>query len=332
MAERKIVHVGQMKSGTTFVQNTLAQNRERLLAAHILYPGMKINQQHACYGLCGKDIYWVRDPSRWQSLARDLLDDIYAYGGDVIISSEALSCMDESGIERFVEKMGGIDQVIITVRNLPSTILSAWQQAIKRGGEESLMSFLDRLEKTRGSRDGLWRNYSFGNTAKRWSLHGDVALIVVESFPREKLAEVVLMAAGGHGVEMAPGDLTAEERNVSLNWEDVELLRRMNAFSNEMPDQEREDYRGFLLKTLLFPAAQAKAGARIQFPADLLEMARGWARDEIDLIPASTQIRGEIDLLGSAEFVTSSSSARQQLDVVERMHQLLYLWFKRSSS
>jgi hypothetical protein len=331
MAERKIVHVGQMKSGTTFIQNTLARNRDRLLERHILYPGTRINQQHACYGLCGEDIYWVTDPQSWQWLAGSLLDEIHEYSGDVIISSEALSCMNESGIERFVDRLGGIDQIIVTVRNLPSTILSAWQQSIKRGGQETLSSFFDRLRETRSASEGLWRNYSFGNTAKWWSEYGEVNLIVVESFEKEQLANVVLMAAGIHGVDFAPAKMGAEERNVSLRWEDVELLRRMNAFSDEVPEAEKEAFRGYLLTNLFFPATEAGAGSRIPFPEIQLQSVQNWAREEIEKIPASTHVHGDIDVMKSADFAAAAPSESWEVDVVERMHQLLYLWFQRSS-
>ena len=331
MAKRKIVHVGQMKSGTTFVQNTLSQNRERLLKAQVLYPGKKINQQHACYGLCGQDIYWVRNAVGWQPLATALIDEVNGYDGDVIISCEALSCMPEPGVQRFVEKLGSVDEVIITVRNLPSTILSAWQQHVKRGGQNSLSNFFERLQTTRESSQGLWRNYSYGNTAKWWSPYGEVRFIVVESFKREELPEIVLQAADVRRDSIAPVDLNAEQQNVSLMWEDVEVLRRINAFANGLAQEEKDAYLRFLLKNLLFPATQLGTGSTILFPEKYLDLARQWAAEETAKIPQSTTVYGDVDLLGSPEFVGSTPIDNPEVDIPERMNDLLYLWFKRFS-
>ena len=39
MAERVVVHIGLMKSGTTFLQGRLDANREQLAAQGVLFPG-----------------------------------------------------------------------------------------------------------------------------------------------------------------------------------------------------------------------------------------------------------------------------------------------------
>ena len=39
MAKRVVVHIGLMKSGTTFVQGRLGANRARLDAQGVLFPG-----------------------------------------------------------------------------------------------------------------------------------------------------------------------------------------------------------------------------------------------------------------------------------------------------
>jgi hypothetical protein len=59
-----ILHVGQMKSSTTFVQRILSGNRRRLLDQGIFYPGKAANQQFACYGIAGESIPWVQDKNK----------------------------------------------------------------------------------------------------------------------------------------------------------------------------------------------------------------------------------------------------------------------------
>lgn len=331
MAERVIVHVGQMKSGTTAIQNTLAHHRAELERAAIAYPGRRSNQQHACYGLCGSDIYWVRNAEKWEHLGAGLVQDIERFDGDVVVSAEALSCMPADAVERFVRRLGSVDSVIVTVRNLLSTLLSAWQQGVKGGSDNDLTSFFDRMASTRATEDGLWRNYAFGNTARWWSAHAPVSVLVVESFAKEALVDEFLAAGGLPRLDLAQPDLSAEERNISLMWEDVELLRQVNAKVGGSRLQSENDYRTFLLQELLFPAAELGDGSRIRFPREYLEVAQGWASDEIAKIPDSVEVRGDTRLLASEEFVTVSSGSDPDVDAFDRLNHLLHRWFEGTS-
>ncbi|MDW3216942.1 MAG: hypothetical protein R8G01_23325 [Ilumatobacteraceae bacterium] len=329
MTRRVIVHVGQMKSGTTFMQQTLAQNRESLLRSGISYPGPKYNQQHACYGLCGNDIYWVHDQERWEHAGDALLDSIRASDETVVISSEALSCMPQSGVDRFAERIGGIDTVVVTVRNMLSTLLSAWQQGVKRGSEASLAEFFARMHDERDTGSGLWRNYAFGNTVDRWTHHADVSVVVVDSFDRDELMDAFLRAARIDDVELAAPELSAKDRNVSLRWEDAELLRSVNRTTNARRRPDADEFRGFLLEHLLFPAAQSGLGSRIKFPEEHIEKSVGWAREEIAKFPPGTTVLGDVDALASSETVASTPDADSSVDLVERTEELLFDWFRR---
>lgn len=329
MTRRVIVHVGQMKSGTTFVQQTLAHNRERLLTNGISYPGPKFNQQHACYGLCGNDIYWVHDQERWEHAGDALLDSIRAFDGTILISSEALSCMPRAGVDRFVERIGGIDTVVVTVRNMLSTLLSAWQQGVKRGSEASLAEFFARMQEEREAKAGLWRNYAFGSTVERWSHHADVSVVVVDSFERDAIVQVFLRAARIDGVELTAPELSAKDRNISLRWEDAELLRTINRTTNARRRPDADEFRGFLLEHLLFPATQSGLGSRIRFPEEHIDKSVGWARDEIAEFPTGTTVFGSVDALASSATVASTPDADNSVDLVERTEELLFDWFRR---
>lgn len=331
MARRIVAHVGQMKSGTTFIQQTLAHNRDDLLGSGVLYPGPKFNQQHACYGLCGNDIYWVHDAERWRHAGDAMLGTIADFEGTVLISSEALSCMDEAGVQRFAEQIGPIDHVVVTVRNMLSTLLSAWQQGVKRGAETSLADFFRRMEDDRSTETGLWRNYAFGNTARRWSQWAAVSLVVVESFPRNEVVNVFLRAAGLESVELDVPELSAQDRNVSLRWEDAEVLRALNAAINRRDRPDADAFRGFILERLLFPAAQDGIGTPIKFPEEHMGSSLAWARDEIDKLPPSTRVFGEVERLASTDRVETAADA-PPADLAARVEELLFHWFDRSTT
>lgn len=289
---RKIIHVGQMKSGTTFIQNSLSSNREFLLQKGILYPGKLFNQQHACYGICGKNIPWVSHGEKWSELGRELLNDIEQNDGDILISSEALSCMSVDGVDDFVEKVGGIDEVVITIRNFHRVILSAWQQSIKGGGVKSFGEFFNAMREDRALNKGLWKNYSFGETAKLWSKHAEVKIVIAESDKGKNLL-LDRFSSACNMPNLEAVKLNASQENKSLKREDVEILRVLNKLNLSMERNEREEYVRWLLSKGMFVASSMSEGERIKLPEENLEESIAWAKEELNKIPKRSLVLGD---------------------------------------
>lgn len=293
---KKIVHIGQMKSGTTYIQNSLHQNRAELYRQGYLYPGGLFNHQHACYGICGGDIPWVRTGKKWEQLGSDLVDEIKSSEKDVILSAEALSCMDEKGVASFIEKMEGVDKIVITVRNFYRVILSAWQQSIKGGGVKSLPEFISYIGHCRSDNTGMWKNYSFGESARIWSKYAPINLIVTDG--RQPSSYLLKKFCESCGVgEIFEPKLDSEQENKSLKREDAELLRSLNVFNKEMVKEERDEYIRWLLKKGLFPAASLEGGSKIKFPEKFVKEIASWAENEIEKIPKNVEIFGDLSSL-----------------------------------
>src|SRR5690554_5958061 len=144
---RLVLHIGQMKSGTTYIQNILSSSRKTLFDNGWIYPGQKVNHQHETYGICGSDIFWVnkKTEEKNKKIGNNLIEEIRNNKDDknIIISSEALSSLSEKGIRRFVEKFGQPDEIILTVRSLFRVLPSAWQQSLKGGHDRSLEDFFN---------------------------------------------------------------------------------------------------------------------------------------------------------------------------------------------
>ncbi|WP_372372764.1 hypothetical protein ACDI10_12800 [Vreelandella venusta] len=291
---KKIVHIGQMKSGTTYIQSSLSQNRKLLNDSGFLYPGNLFNQQHACYGICGKHIPWVNPEKKWEELGVMMLDEIDKSDNDILISSEALSCMGEKGVESFINRIGGIDEVVVTVRNFHRVILSAWQQSIKGGGVRSLPEFIEYIRTDRILNKGMWKNYSFGETVKVWSKHAKVNVVVVggdntKGDLLDRFSEVCKLP------ELSKPKLKTSEMNKSLKREDVELLRCFNYFNKSMERNKKDSYIRWILHNGFFPASNLKEGSKIKIPKESVDEVVYWAKEEVEKIPAGINLVGFLE-------------------------------------
>ncbi|MBD3896231.1 hypothetical protein IEI94_10255 [Halomonas sp. ML-15] len=285
---KKVLHIGQMKSGTTYIQNILCNNRKELSESGWMYPGDTLNQQHACYGICGNDIFWVKEGERYQARAAKLIDDIYTKKKNIIVSSEALSSLNESGIERFLEKIGGADEVVVTIRSLYKTLPSAWQQSIKGGGGKSIYDFFSQLALQRPERLGFWKTYSFGMTVKLWSKFLPVKAIVVPDKPvsKNKLWDDFSDFAGLPSLSNI--EIGGEHSNISLNYEAAEILRSINRNIRKWkPNANKkylENFRSYYLNKFVFPVSDVKRGIKIKIPPEFIDDLATWSEPEVELL------------------------------------------------
>ncbi|WP_155829113.1 hypothetical protein [Halomonas huangheensis] len=288
---KKVLHVGQMKSGTTYVQNVLFENRKALKKEGWLYPGKLMNQQHACYGLCGTDIYWADNEKKWRDLGREMLDEIEYHDGDIVISSEALSSLSRDGAAKFIDEIGGVDAVVVTVRSLFTTLPSAWQQYIKGGGVVSIADFFDRLDKNREDGSGMWRTYSYGKTVKIWSEFSPVKVVVIPENPTSK-NQLWEDFSGVVGLPDLSDVVVNDSRsNVSLNYEAAEILRSINVeverCKPRVSKKEVEQFRRNYLNRYIFPIAGNKRGTKTKIPEDYKRLVSQWNDQEKELLLSS---------------------------------------------
>ena len=293
-----------MKSGTTFLQNAFSNSRVKLKENGVLYPGNQYNQQHACYGICGDFIPWVSPCQRWTAMGKSMLQEIKDHNGDILITSEALASMNMVGIELFCEQLEGVDKVVITVRNFTKTLLSAWQQSVKGGGKNGLIEFFERLDRDYQEQKGLWRTYSFGRIAEKWSKHANVHLIVVEEESTSVCDSVLETFSEIIGVSLpAPPNLSESERNVSLHFEDVETLRHINMLFETTPKQERVRMIRKLLNNHFFPATSISSGLPIRITTSYAKKTEKWAEKEIEILPSDIRVHGNLENLKRSKSV-----------------------------
>lgn len=242
MAERVVLHVGAMKSGTTYLQDTLRVNRTRLADQGVLLPAGERAGAHQAAALnalgretdgAGRDL---RDT--WDRLVRESRE----WPGTVVISSEMLAPAGPRQIDRIAEDLGPVE-VVLTLRDLNRSIVAMWQETVQNGRAWTWDEYLRGVELGRpGTWDGpreelpaaartFWRQQGAARLGRRWSRAGRVHVVTV---PHPGAAPTLLLERFAEVAAFDPGGFEAARRgNASLGAASTEVLRRMNALLDE---------------------------------------------------------------------------------------------------
>lgn len=139
------LHIGAMKTGTTYLQGLLAANKGRLADAGYLFPGERwTDQSRAAGDVLG---FSVEDPRRraaldgaWDRIVAEMLEH---RGKASIFSMEFLSFADTEQATRILESLqdARVD-IILTVRDTVSTIPAQWQTSCRNGGQVPFRRFV----------------------------------------------------------------------------------------------------------------------------------------------------------------------------------------------
>src|SRR5215469_7208072 len=175
---RVYVHVGEPKTGTTFLQDVLWGNRPALAARGIVLPGYNPRDHiRARRDLRAEP----RDPSdladpwagEWDVLSGQALRAPVA----AIISDELLAACTERQVERAVRSLAPADvHVILTARALDALLPAEWQENVKCGDSVAWEAWLRAVVRTASARDrrdrsGFWAAHDTLAILQLWSRH-----------------------------------------------------------------------------------------------------------------------------------------------------------------
>ena len=244
MAGRVVLHIGAMKTGTSFIQSVLGHNQELLAERDAVFLGGAFGaQSRAVRNLLNLPQQPARSKRRWKSLVQPVaaMDS----GSTALISMEFLSFAADRHMRPFLNPLRKAEvEVILTVRDQFRVIPAQWQTYTRNFGDESWSDYLRHIEPPRGLRSAKSRAHMTFHRAQdiapildRWSrAHGvskvHVVTVPPPDAPREELWLRFCAAAGieGHGV-----DLDGVHDNVSLGFGSCEFLRRVNPHLADVP-------------------------------------------------------------------------------------------------
>lgn len=229
MAERVVLHVGAMKSGTSYVQRLLVTNKQVLAGRDVLFPGRSWRAQvRAVADVLDRKRVVAKPPEgAWQSL----VEELDAWRGTGIVSMEFLGPAGAAKIERVVSSFPrGSVQVVITGRDLSRNVPAMWQETLKNGRTRTFEEYVAAIrDREQGPGLGFWREQGLVRMCRRWSDAvgtDNVTLVTLPpaGAPPEELWRRFAAAAGvdAAGIEQPPA------ANESLGAASTEVLRRLN--------------------------------------------------------------------------------------------------------
>jgi hypothetical protein len=232
MPRRVFLHIGTPKSGTSYLQEKLALNRDSIAAQGLTYPNTRTgNHFEAALDLIEERWAGQREVARGQWSA--LVGEVRKASGDVLVSHEILAAARPAQVANATAAFGDAElHLILTARDLARQIPAEWQENVKHRGRRSFAKFMSMVAKARRSNPDIWfwRVQSIPDVLTRWGnglapdrIH--VVTVPQPGAPRDLLwqrfAGVLGIAADGRYAE-------STDYNESLGIVEAAVVRRLN--------------------------------------------------------------------------------------------------------
>ena len=236
------VHIGLMKTGTSYLQSIYWNSQDQLRALGLdLVPATRRDTFHLMLDVRGRYQPGSDPASVADALARLPGQLDAAPGTRALISQESFSACSAGQVARMAEGIGDRElHVVLTVRDVARQIPSSWQQALQAGRDYGFDEFVASVLSRQGvAVRSFWNGQDVLAVVDRW-------LTVV---PPERVHVVTVPPAGSEpglllerfstllDVPVDRLDADVARRNTSIGRVQGEVLRRVNA---ALPERYRQ--------------------------------------------------------------------------------------------
>jgi hypothetical protein len=227
MADRVVLHVGLLKTGTSYLQQRLTGGREPLAADGVLFPHWP-DQVDAVIDVLG--IKRRPRPGAYDGAWERMVDQVTEWPGVAMMSMEFLGPANETNVRRVVRSFGQTPvEVVITARDLNRVIMAMWQESAKNSGTESWPSYLKAVEENTGVGARFWRQQRLAVLVERWAAAVGIENVTLVTVPPPGAPPETLWdrfcAAARIDPSLCP---PVQPANESLGAASAEVLRRVN--------------------------------------------------------------------------------------------------------
>jgi hypothetical protein len=294
-----------MKTGSTYLQQRLAANRDQLLAAGYLFPGARwLDQVRAAQDAVGLG---RRDPrlraqvaGAWDRMVRQ----IHGHSGvAVVFSMEFLSFATPRQAQRVVRSLDPSPvHVVLAIRDTAATIPSQWQTSVRSGSTTSWPDYTTGVRRAERVQPSLHRP-AVGSRALRTFLRAQDTVRMLQAWSplvhpsRLHVITVPNPAADPHllwerfatavGMPHDLGQVAPGRTNRSLGFASTELLRQVNTALGRQPRIEyNRVVKDYLAAQVLTQLAGEEAPVRLDEETGLF--AQRWNRRVVAAIEATS--------------------------------------------
>ena len=192
---RVFLHIGEPKTGTTFLQQVMWGNRAALKAQGVVLPGHH-PQDHfrASQDLRGIEKLPSDPAGSWTGEWDILATQARQAPGIAVISHELFSAAGEQQAERAVASLSPAEvHLVLTVRDMASLLPAEWQETVKHRNARGWADWLGDVIDTESVSEDR-REYWF------WRVHDTLAILELWSrfLPAERI-HVITMPPPGTG-------------------------------------------------------------------------------------------------------------------------------------
>ncbi|HEX5018329.1 MAG TPA: hypothetical protein VFX15_12180 [Actinomycetes bacterium] len=288
------LHIGEPKSGTTYLQAILEENRAVLESAGLVTPGKRMQIRAAQDAIRG-----TSDGELWRKLADELLS---WPGPNALISMETLCRAAPPAVKKAVEAFHGADvRVHLTVRDVLRSLPAQWQQTTQHRKTWSWSEYSTAVMTHDGSHpatNNFWSQHDLEKILKRWVKVVGVQNVCVVTVPQPGAAPMLLWQRFAEALALPEVDVTPpQQSNESLGQVSAELMRRVNVAIEPLQFSEKQynqAVRAILARDVLAPR-------RAKEPKVLPpESARPWADRESERLIEAVRASG-VRVVGDLE-------------------------------
>lgn len=288
--QRVYLHVGVPKSGTTFLQAALAQNRRALREAGVLYPAGGDAMFRAALDVRGNHKAWGRNRADVEGTWDGLCRKARRHEGTTVISHELLAAASARQVASARSMLTGMDvHLVVTARDLARQMTAEWQEGVKHGrragfGEFHTRAMSDPTEHEHARR--FWAAQDLPDVLSRWASRLPAENVHVVCCPLPTAAPDLLWRrfAGVVGFDPDAYDpVVPRSANSSLGVVQIDLLRQVNAALDGrlvQPEYGRV-VKQYFTKRLLAQHHSPRPELPTEMYDDLVAVGERWAK-EID--------------------------------------------------
>lgn len=246
------LHVGPVKTGSTYLQDLLWRHREDLARQGCLHPGEHDNEMWLATNDVQDQAFIEFDMPEAAGVWGKVCDRVRAFDGRAVISHEVLGMSTEEHVVRIVDSLAAARlHVVVMARSLGPTLPSLWQEKVKMVDPD--VSWPDFLRDQRRSGAPVT---DASLIVQRWCEHLPPDRIHVVTVPPPGGDPRVLLERFARALEIDVSTWTTDgsAANRSLDRVQVELLRRLNRTGSVSLDRRAQRR---LLNGALIPRLRA---------------------------------------------------------------------------